>query len=114
PCVAPDPKSRPAAPAPRSPCVAGALLAASLDAALSIDGKGRVYVADTHRDVVYRFDPATDAFMTIGGRGGLRFAGDGVDDSLADPAYPAFDTQGNLYVSDTGHKQVKRVPAREL
>jgi sugar lactone lactonase YvrE len=37
-----------------------------------------------------------------------------VDDGLSAPAGLAFGANGDLYFADSGHKQVKRIPANEL
>ncbi|MNS41988.1 hypothetical protein D3C72_743570 [compost metagenome] len=63
---------------------------------------------------VHRYDPTAGVFKVIAGVGGTHFNGAGVDNSLDAPGYPAFDTEGNLYIADTGHRQIKRIPAGQL
>ena len=65
-------------------------------------------------NTITRYDPAADAFQLLAGPGSGLFAGSGVDDGLLQPGYPAFEADGGLLFCDTGHKQVKRVPASAL
>lgn len=79
---------------------------------MAIDGQGRVYTATGNK--VQRFDPVSGAFKVIAGPGGTHFNGAGVDQSLDEVGYPAFDAEGNLYLADSGHRQIKRIPAGQL
>ncbi len=87
---------------------------------MAVDSKGRVtftqgWIFDERLvDRIWRYDPATDAFATLAGPGGVAFAGRGVDDSVSSPAYPSYDAAGDLLFTDIGHNQVKRIPAEKL
>jgi gluconolactonase len=61
---------------------------------LAADGDGALYACDDARRCVFRVDPAT---------GGVELFVSGVDGRpMRAPNWPAFDAQGNLYVSDSG------------
>lgn len=58
------------------------------------DGAGRLYCCDVGRREVLRFDPA---------RGSLEVYSTGSEErSFVNPNWPAFDDDGNLYVTDSG------------
>jgi hypothetical protein len=50
----------------------------------------------------------------VAGEGAPLLAGSGLDDSLSGPRYPTFGPQGDLYLADIWHRQVKRIPAASL
>lgn len=78
-----------------------------------IDPQGRMYVGS--EDYVQRWNPATDTIEAIAGAGGKHFSGNGVDDSLDTwYGYLFLGPDGSLYIPDTGHKQIKRIPADQL
>jgi hypothetical protein len=79
---------------------------------LTCDARGRV--VGPNRDSIYRYDPKADKFDVLAGPQGPLFKGAGVDDSLQWPAYPTFAPNGDLYVADKGHKQVKSIPAAQV
>jgi hypothetical protein len=79
---------------------------------VSIDAKGRLLYAV--RQGVRRFDPATGKTEALAGPGTKILAGSGVDDSLEDAACPAIARNGDLLILDGGHRQVKRVPAKDV
>jgi hypothetical protein len=81
---------------------------------MAIDGKGRLYFADPDTPNLFRYDPAKDQFANVAGPGTARFGGSGTDNSLNQPRTPSFDAAGNLYFSDTGNRQVKRIAGSEL
>lgn len=81
---------------------------------LAFDAQGRLYMTRPDENKIIRYSPAEDLFQSIAGLGTRHFAGTGTDDSLSKPRSPAFDAAGNLYFSDTGNRQVKRIAAEEL
>jgi hypothetical protein len=83
------------------------------DISMQADKAGRLYIASGDNRV-YRYDVAAGTFKTIAGKGGTHFAGTSVDTSIDAPGYPSFDKDGNLFFADTGHRQIKRIPASEL
>lgn len=81
---------------------------------LAVDGQGRVYICRGLEHMIHRYDPDLDVLTAIAGAGTSRFGGTGVEASLQAPKYPAFNAAGDLYFSDTGHLQIKRIPAADL
>ena len=61
-----------------------------------------------------RIRMATQTIDTIAGGGGVAFHGTTPDDSLKEPFSLVFDAVGDLYVSDSGHNQIKRIEAAKL
>lgn len=83
-------------------------------ACLAVDQAGRFYFTDQQLNTLTRWDPATDRYDVLVGMGGKFFNGTGVDGTLDQPAFPAIDAEGNLYIADLGHNQVKRISAADL
>jgi hypothetical protein len=81
---------------------------------MAVDAKGRFYFGDSVLNAVYRWDLASDQWEQLLGRGGKLLNGTTVDTSLDRPSYLAFGPNGDLYVGDVGHKQVKRIAAADL
>jgi len=76
--------------------------------AVAVDGSDRVYVIDGNR--VLRL--GARAATTVAGTGVRGFSGDGgpaTDALLSSPAAIAFDSEGNLYIADTGNNRIRRV-----
>jgi gluconolactonase len=61
---------------------------------LAVDAAGSIYACDEGNCEVVRIDPESGRVQTLSS--GTR------DDSMREPNYPAFDTAGNLYVTDSG------------
>lgn len=78
------------------------------------DARGNVYFADYAAGRVRRIDKATGAIIPIAGKGTPLLNQDSVDDSLAAPWGVALDKAGNLYISDLGANQIKKIPADKL
>ncbi len=81
---------------------------------LAFDAAGGVYVAETGRHVVDRFDPATGKFSVVAGNGTEGFSGDGGLATAAELDAPqglALDGAGNLYIADSHNQRVRRVDA---
>jgi uncharacterized protein (TIGR03437 family) len=70
----------------------------SLPSAVTVDGNGNVYVADTGNNQVRRID-AQGTITTVDTGG-----------ALSGPRGVAVDRTGNLYIADTGNHRVRRVP----
>ncbi|MDB5101840.1 MAG: uncharacterized protein JWM80_6261, partial [Cyanobacteria bacterium RYN_339] len=79
-----------------------------------MDPRGRLYLADQDGQRIRRWDPADAKIVPIAGPGAPHFGGTGVDDSIKWPNDPVVAPNGDLYFSDGGHRQVKRIPAAEL
>ena len=63
---------------------------------------------------VRRFDPVTGVESLVAGRGGLAFAGEGVDERLTDPHSPVFAPSGDLLFLDMAARQIRRIPKDKL
>jgi sugar lactone lactonase YvrE len=89
---------------------------AHLDGPLGIvlDAKGDIVFCDSRNDRVRRIHMDTQTIETIAGQGGFAFNGTTPDDSLKEPFSLVFDSVGDLYVSDSGHNQIKRIEAAKL
>lgn len=59
------------------------------------DGNGRLYVCDVARREVLRVEPATGAVEV--------YSAGAPDRPFVNPNWPAFDADGTLYVTDSGH-----------
>jgi sugar lactone lactonase YvrE len=82
----------------------------NLPVASAIDASGNVYVADNFNYRVRRIDAATKVVATIAGGA----FGDGdfaTSIQILSPAGIAVDSAGNVYISDSGDRRVRRVDA---
>jgi uncharacterized protein (TIGR03437 family) len=79
---------------------------------VAVDSSGNVYIGDTNNRRVRRVTPS-GTISTYAGNGNVNFSGDGgpaISAGISSPAGLAFDSQGNLYVSD-GTNRVRRITA---
>jgi sugar lactone lactonase YvrE len=81
---------------------------------LAFDANDNLYIADSQNHRIRRVDAKTGIITTLAGEGGSFFNGKGVDNGLREPASLAFDANGTLYIADTGHDQIKQIPADKL
>jgi sugar lactone lactonase YvrE len=88
--------------------------AMGLPSGFAWDAAGNMYFADFATSRVRRLDKATGTIRLIAGAGAPLLSGAGVDDSLVSPWGVAIDRDGNLYVSDMGANQIKKIPASKL
>ncbi len=89
-------------------------LALNLPLGASVDAQGNVYIADTFNHRVRRVDLASGEITTVAGTGDLGFSGDGgpaIEAQLNGPQSVAVDTQGNVYIADSGNRRIRRVAA---
>jgi trimeric autotransporter adhesin len=81
---------------------------------LAIDLAGNIYVGDVVSHQIHRIDAVSGVVTTIAGIGVAGFSGDGgpaVSAALNTPAALAFDSSGNLYVSDGQNYRVRKIDA---
>ena len=78
---------------------------------LAFDGNGNLYISDFNGERVYVLAPA-GSLTTFAGTGAVGSAGDNGPANQAQlnhPAGLAFDSQGSLYIADSGNHLVRRV-----
>lgn len=82
--------------------------------AVAVDGKGRLYIADTMNHRIRKVDLGTGTITTVAGTGQHRFSGEGGPAGAAalnEPSALAVDAEGNLYIADQSNNRVRRVEA---
>jgi len=75
---------------------------------------GDLFIADSYNNRVRRIDHRTGLISTVAGTGERGFSGDGGPATLARLHFPegiAVDKEGNLFVSDTVNRRIRRVDA---
>ncbi|MFE0177167.1 hypothetical protein ACFWZ2_33165 [Streptomyces sp. NPDC059002] len=80
----------------------------------ALDSDGNLYIADTENDRVRRVDAQTQTIATVAGNGNRGFGGDdglAIEAALNAPTRIALDSDGNLYIADSGNNRVRRVDA---
>jgi hypothetical protein len=76
----------------------------------AVDSAGSVYIADTGNNRVRKV--SNGVITTVAGNGTQGFSGDGGPASNSQLSYPAgvaLDSEGNLYIADTGNERVRKV-----
>jgi trimeric autotransporter adhesin len=77
----------------------------------AMDASGNFYIADAGNNRIRKVD-TNGIISTVAGNGTFGFGGDGglaTSAELAGPSGIAFDTQGNMYISDTSNYRVRVV-----
>jgi uncharacterized protein (TIGR03437 family) len=85
-------------------------------AGLAVDQSGNVYVADAVLHNIKRIDVHSQVTV-LAGTGTAGFAGDGgpaVSAQLNSPSGLALDSQGNLYIADTGNSRIRVISSDGL
>ncbi|MBZ5565188.1 MAG: hypothetical protein LAP13_22555 [Acidobacteriia bacterium] len=81
---------------------------------VAADRAGNIFIADTGNHRVRRVQASTGIISTIAGNGSPGFSGDGgpaTSASLMSPQGLAVDSDGNLWIADTGNNRIRRVDA---
>jgi uncharacterized protein (TIGR03437 family) len=79
---------------------------------MAFDSAGNLYIADTLNNRIRKVSAATGIISTFAGNGTMGFGGDGAaatTAALANPHSIAFDSAGNLYISDTLNHRIRMV-----
>jgi DNA-binding beta-propeller fold protein YncE len=77
---------------------------------ITVDGEGRVYLADTYNHRIRRIDPIAGTVTTIAGNGTKGFGGDGgpaTDAMLNLPRDLELGPDGRLYIADTDNQRIR-------
>ncbi len=85
-------------------------------AGLCLDAQGNLYIADSGNHAVRRVTKE-GTITTVAGRGEPSSDGDGGPAAAAGlnaPAAVAVDSEGSLYIADTGNNRIRRVDARSV
>lgn len=92
----------------------GAAIAAALNepAALVVDERGNLYIADQSNNRVRKVDLNTGLITTVAGTGETGYTGDGmpaVEAGISGPSGLAIGPDGDLYIADTFSGRIRRV-----
>jgi len=77
-----------------------------------LDGAGNGYIADTGNNRVLKYTTATQTTTIFAGSGAPGYTGDGFQAALATLKSPkgiAIDTDGNVYIADSGNNAIRKV-----
>jgi sugar lactone lactonase YvrE len=94
----------------------GPATAAALNSPTSIafDSKGNLYIADSGNQRIRVVNAATGNIATAAGTGTPGFSGDGglaTAATLSNPTAVAVDTNGNIFIADTGNARLRKIDA---
>ena len=79
---------------------------------VALDGRGDLFIADSGNNRIREVNLSTGVISTVAGDGTRGFTGDGglaVSAELGFPAGVAVDSQGNLFIADTGNNVIREV-----
>ncbi len=79
---------------------------------VAIDNSGNIYISDTANARVRKVTQITGMITTIAGNGINGYSGDGgsaIEASLGDIRGIAVDSEGNIYIADSGHNRIRKV-----
>jgi sugar lactone lactonase YvrE len=81
---------------------------------LAVDSLGNLYIADLYNNEIRKVSQGT--ITTAAGNGAMGFSGDGslaINAELNNPGGVAVDSQGNLFIADTGNNRIRMVTASD-
>ena len=84
---------------------------------LAFDNQGDLFIADTNNNVIRKVNALTGVITTVAGDGVKGWSGDhgpATNATLALPNGVAWDSQGHLYIADTGNNVIRRVAFPQL
>jgi sugar lactone lactonase YvrE len=92
----------------------GPATAAALNepAALAVDGRGNLYIADQSNNRVRKVDAGTGIITTVAGTGETGYTGDGMpatEAGISGPSGLTLGPDGELYIADTFSGRIRRV-----
>jgi streptogramin lyase/sugar lactone lactonase YvrE len=79
---------------------------------LAFDSAGDLFIADANNNVVREVEKATGNIITVAGNGTVGYSGDNGPATSAELNIPfglAFDTAGNLFITDSGNNVIREV-----
>lgn len=79
---------------------------------LALDSDGNLYIADTGNNVIRKVDASTGKISTYAGNGSAGYSGDGgpaTSATLSGPWGVAVDSDGNVFIADTGNSAIRVV-----
>ncbi len=79
---------------------------------VAVDSNGNVYVGDVNNHRVIRIDGATKNSSVFAGTGSSGFSGDGgaaTSAQLEEPYGVAVDSNGDVFIADTGNRRIRKV-----
>jgi len=79
---------------------------------IAVDALGNFYIADQNNHRVRKVDFATSIINTVAGTGVAGFGGDGGSASTAQlnmPEHIAFDSHGNMFISDVINRRIRKI-----
>jgi sugar lactone lactonase YvrE len=79
---------------------------------IAVDSAGNLYIADQANNRVRKVAAATGVITTVAGNGTAGYSGDGgpaTSAAMYSPTDLAFDSAGNLYISDNANNRIRKV-----